>query len=162
MNLHACLYERCVPHVCESACHFETCESETCCVSVTRRLVATGGGKQADLYRFDQAGGKGWARVVSKKVRRRRENLEVYFVFCQLCQYVCSQISVLIYQIIPYLSQWYDSLYVGVADVEVRDFFCLPGSCLHASRVLDIPVQSLGRHQVDYVIHLKVQLHHLI
>lgn len=40
---------------------------------MTRRLVATGGGKQADLYSFDQPGGKGWAAGVGKKVRRRRE-----------------------------------------------------------------------------------------
>lgn len=59
-------------HICE-ACHFETCESETCCVCVTRRLVATGGGKQADLYSFDQPGGRGRAGGVSKKVRRRTE-----------------------------------------------------------------------------------------
>lgn len=58
-------------HVCEAACHFETCEGETCCVCVTRRLVATGGGKQADLYSFDHPGGRGWAEGVSKKVRRR-------------------------------------------------------------------------------------------
>lgn len=43
----------------EAACHFETCESETRCVCVTRRLVATGGGKQDDLYSFDQPRGRG-------------------------------------------------------------------------------------------------------
>lgn len=44
----------------ESACHCGTCESETHCVSVTRGLVTTGGGKQDDLYSFDQARGRGW------------------------------------------------------------------------------------------------------
>lgn len=71
-------------------------------------------------------------------------------------------VSVLIYQIIPYLSQRYDALYVSVADVEVRDFLCLPGNRLHASRVLNVPVKSLGWHQVDHVIDLKVQLHYLV
>lgn len=48
-------------HFYEAACHVETCESETrcVCVCVTRRLAATGGGKQADLYIFDQPGGTG-------------------------------------------------------------------------------------------------------
>lgn len=114
----------------------------------------------------DKAGG------VSKKVRKRRgktaRKMGVYssirYVCCQVCQYVCSQISVsvLIYQVLPYLSQRYDSLYVGVADVEMRDFLRLPGRCLHASWVLDVPVQSLGWHQVDHIIHFKFQLHHLI
>lgn len=62
----------------------------------------------------------------------------------------------------PYLSQGYDALYVGVADVKVRDFLRLPGSRLHARRVLDVPVQRLRRHQVDHIINLKVQLHHLV
>lgn len=65
-------------------------------------------------------------------------------------------------QIQPYLSQRYDSLYVGIADVEVRDFLCLSGSCLHARLVLDVPVQRLGWHQVDHIIHFKFQLHHLV
>lgn len=60
-------------HICEAACHFETCDSETCCVSdcmcMTRRLVATGGGNQADLYSFDHPGVRGWAGCVSKNVR---------------------------------------------------------------------------------------------
>lgn len=48
----------CVP-IFEAACQFETCESATRYVCVTRRLVATGGGKQDDLYSFDQPGGRG-------------------------------------------------------------------------------------------------------
>lgn len=31
-------------HIFLAACHFETCESETCCACVTGRPVATGGG----------------------------------------------------------------------------------------------------------------------
>lgn len=40
-------------------------------VCVTRRLVATGGGKQADLYSFDQPRGRKCAGGVSKNVKRR-------------------------------------------------------------------------------------------
>lgn len=53
--------------VCETACHSETSESEACCACVTRRLVATGGGKQADLYSFDQPGGTGRAEGCQQK-----------------------------------------------------------------------------------------------
>lgn len=53
------------------------CEGETCCDCVTRRLVATGGGKQADLYSFDHPGGRGWAGGVSRTVRRRRRGREM-------------------------------------------------------------------------------------
>lgn len=61
-----------------------------------------------------------------------------------------------------YLSQWDDSLHVGVADVEVRHFLRLPGGGLQARRVLHGPVQRLGGHQVDHVVHLELQLHHLV
>ena len=67
VDLRACqhgLYLRgCVSTFQEAACHFETFEGETCCACVTRRLVATGGGKQADLYSFDHPGGRGRAGV---------------------------------------------------------------------------------------------------
>lgn len=81
---------------------------------------------------------------------------------CQVCQYVFSQMSISSLICRSYLSQRHDSLDVGVADVEVGDFLRLPGSGLHAGRVLHGPVQSLGGHQVDHVVHLKFQLHHLV
>lgn len=61
-------------HTYDDACHVETCDSETrcVCVCVTRRLVATGGGKQADLYSFDQPGGRGWAVGGSRKVKGKK------------------------------------------------------------------------------------------
>lgn len=62
----------------------------------------------------------------------------------------------------PYLGQRDDSLYVGVADVEMGDLLRLSGRCLRASWVLHVPVQGLGGHQVDHVVHFKLQLHHLI
>lgn len=65
-------------------------------------------------------------------------------------------------QVPPYLSQGYNSLDVGIADVEMGDLLCLSRRHLHASRVLDVPVQGLGGHQVDYVVHFKLQLHHLV
>lgn len=70
-----CLYAVpmwCCVHIYEAACHLETCESETCCVCVTRRLVATGGGKQADLYCFDRPRGRGWAVGGSRKAKGRK------------------------------------------------------------------------------------------
>lgn len=73
------------------------------CVYVTGRLVATGGGKQADLYSFDQPGGRGCAGGVSKTVGSRREmegKMGVYSsirnVCCRVRQYVFSQICVCI------------------------------------------------------------------
>lgn len=65
-------------------------------------------------------------------------------------------------RVTSYLSQGNDPLYVSVADVEVRDLLGLPGRGLRARRVLDVPVERLGRHQVDHVVHLKFQLHHLV
>lgn len=62
----------------------------------------------------------------------------------------------------PYLSQRYDSLDVGVADVEVGDLLRLARRFLCAGGVLHIPVKGLGGHQVDHVVHFKLQLHHLI
>lgn len=46
------------------------------CVCVTRRLVPTGGGKQDDLYSFDQPPRSVWGREggVSRKVKRRRSS----------------------------------------------------------------------------------------
>lgn len=71
-------------------------------------------------------------------------------------------INLLISRAVAHLSQRHDALYVGVADVEVGDFFRLPGSELSAGWVLHVPVKSLGGRQGDHVVHLKVQLHHLI
>lgn len=62
----------------------------------------------------------------------------------------------------PYLGQRDDSLYVGVADVQMGDLLRLSGRGLQASWVLYVPVQGLGGHQVDHVVHFKLQLHHLI
>lgn len=49
------------------------------CVCVTRRLVPAGGGKQDDLYSFDQPPRSVWGRRggVSKKVKRRRRKKEL-------------------------------------------------------------------------------------
>lgn len=61
-----------------------------------------------------------------------------------------------------YLSQRYDALDVGVADVEVRDFLFLLGARLTSVRIFHPPMQSLGGNEGDDVLHLKVQLHHFI
>lgn len=62
----------------------------------------------------------------------------------------------------PYLSQRHNSLDVSVADVEVGDLLRLSGRCLCAGWVLHVPVQGLCGHQVDHIVHFKLQLHHLI
>lgn len=66
-------------------------------VCVTGRLVATGGGKQVDLYSFDHPGGRRWLRGVSARRLegggKWREKLSVFqhkSVCCRACQYVCS------------------------------------------------------------------------
>lgn len=60
-------------NICEAVRHFETCEGEARCVCVTRRLVATGGGKQADLYSVDHPAGRRWGGGVNEGFRSRRE-----------------------------------------------------------------------------------------
>lgn len=66
------------------------------------------------------------------------------------------------HQVPPYLGQRDDSLYVGVADVEMGDLLRLSGRSLRASWVFNVPVQGLGGHQIDHIVHFKLQLHHFI
>lgn len=66
---------------------------------VTRRLVATGGGKQVDLYCFDRPRGRGYAEGGSRKVRGRKRKMSI--PGSEMCAAGCvtiqTQISVFVF-----------------------------------------------------------------
>lgn len=107
MNRRACLHVCAAPvyvHIYEASCHLETCESEIRCVCVTRRLVATGGGKQADLYSFDHPGGSGLAAGGSRKSMASKWRRKISIPGSETCAagYVNIQVQISVVVIIYY------------------------------------------------------------
>ena len=59
------------------------------CMFVTRRLVATGGGKQADLYSFDHPGVRGWDGWGVSLRRLEERNMWAARYICQYAWDIC-------------------------------------------------------------------------
>lgn len=102
----------CCP-ILEAACHFETCKSETCCVFVTRRLFATGGGKKmtfTSLINPEEGDRAGSMSVMFRRKRRRRRRktegkLESFPAFNNFSHGLIKYLSIYLKYVPPVMSK---------------------------------------------------------